>query len=245
MSGFQTSVNQYPAPGLEGAFADANPYASMIAGDSALTAGSAGVVVGRMAWARNDNGVVSNGHPGVPSRLGYVSRYQVVLITTWLAAASFTIQSGLDMTLHDGGDFWARFPAGAGIGQKVFASYADGSLSAHAAAATVAGFAGTITTVNANATITVNTVSSGAIALGQPVTSANVPANAVIGSFGTGTGGTGTYGLVDATTGAPALATSSAGPTAATTLGALETRWYVHSVAAATELAKISTRGLN
>lgn len=244
MTGFQTQVNAQPAPGLEGAFASANPYASMLAGDGELKAGSAGVIIGRMAWARVSTGLVTNGHPGAPAFLGFVSRYNVALITVWLAQATMTVQAGLDITLHDGGDFWAKFAAGGTKGQKVFASYADGSLTAAAAGASVAGVAATVTTVSGSATITATAVASGAFALGQPVTAVGVPANAVIGSFGTGTGGTGTYGLVDATTGAAALATASAS-VAATTLGSLETRWYVHSTSAAGELSKISTRGFN
>lgn len=38
------------------------------------------------------------------------------------------IPKGFGVTLYDGGDFWARFAAGAQIGQKVFASIADGSV---------------------------------------------------------------------------------------------------------------------
>ncbi len=241
---FQRTVNSQPAPGVEGGFASANPYASLLAGDSQLVAGAAGVIIGRMAFARNDTGVVTNGHPGVLSRLAFVSRYNVALITTWLASSTLVIQPGIDMTLHDAGDFWARFAAGAAIGQKVFASYADGSLSAAATGTSVAGADVTATTVSGSATITVTAVASGTIALGQPVSGTGIPANSIIGSFGTGTGGTGTYALKSGITGAAALATASASVNVLT-VGALETRWVVQSTAAATELAKITTRGIN
>lgn len=242
---FQTTVNTNPAPGLEGSFASANPYSSMVAGDTALVAGSAGVIVGRMAWARNDNSVVTNGHPGVPSRLGFVSKYNIVLITVYLAQASQVIQPGVDMTLHDAGDWWARLPAGGSISQKIYASYADGSLTAAATGAATTNALITANTTNASNVLTVTANTGAAIALGQPVSGTNIPAGAVIGSFGTGTGGAGTYNLVNGTTGANANATGTATGTTVTATTNFETRWLVHSTAAATELAKISTKGLN
>ncbi|STM78069.1 Uncharacterised protein [Escherichia coli] len=36
MNTFQTHMNQYPAPGIPGAFASANPHASYVAGDGGL-----------------------------------------------------------------------------------------------------------------------------------------------------------------------------------------------------------------
>lgn len=39
MNTFQTHMNQYPAPGIPGAFASDNPHASYVAGEGALIAG--------------------------------------------------------------------------------------------------------------------------------------------------------------------------------------------------------------
>lgn len=49
MAGFQTRINQYPAPGVEGAFAGTNPHATYQAGEGALVAGEDGLTVGRFA----------------------------------------------------------------------------------------------------------------------------------------------------------------------------------------------------
>lgn len=49
------------------------------------------------------------------------------------------------------------------------------------------------TTANASTTLTVNSISSGAIAIGQVVTGPGVPVGTTITAFGTGLGGTGTY----------------------------------------------------
>lgn len=51
------------------------------------------------------------------------------------------------------------------------------------------------TTVAASAVITVTSVQSGALAVGMPIFGANIPEGTTISSFGTGTGGTGTYTL--------------------------------------------------
>lgn len=137
--GFQTVINQYPAPAVEGDFASANPNASVVTGDSALTAGAAGVTVGRFAWA-TAAGVVTNVQTaGAPT--GFVHRHQQAVITTWLGAASMLIPAGLQMALMSGGDFWGRsITTAVTIGQKVFASITDGTLCTGAAGATIGGF---------------------------------------------------------------------------------------------------------
>lgn len=80
MAGFQTRINQYPAPGVEGAFAGTNPHATYQAGEGALVAGEDGLTVGRFAW--DVDGVASNAGSGVPS--GFVHRDGQASITIWL-----------------------------------------------------------------------------------------------------------------------------------------------------------------
>ncbi|VDY44620.1 Uncharacterised protein [Salmonella enterica subsp. enterica serovar Daytona] len=50
MNTFQTHMNQYPAPGIPGAFASDNPHASYVAGEGALITGPDGLVIARFAW---------------------------------------------------------------------------------------------------------------------------------------------------------------------------------------------------
>lgn len=301
MTGFQTQVNALPAPAVEGDFASANPRASMLAREGQLVAGLAGVTVGRFARARNDNGMVSNGDPGVPSRLGFCARNQSpVVITSWLGQNSMLITSGLEVTLFNSGDFWARFAAGAGIGQKVFASFADGSAIAGTAGGTVAGASVTasagavVTGAIAATTLTVSAVTGGVLHVGDVLSGAGVTAGTTITALGTGTGGTGTYTVTPSQTASSTTITSTStkldvtavasgalaigdplsgsgvtagstitafntgtggvgtytlsaaqqfASTTVTALGAVETPWYVESLAAAGELAQISTRG--
>jgi len=228
--GFQKTVNTFPAPAIEGDFASINPKASMLAGEGSLTAGAVGVTVGKFARAKNSDGTVTNAHPGVACRLGFVGRDQPALITIWLAASSMLVQPGLDVTLHTGGDFWGRFAAGAAIGQKVFASYADGSLIAGTAGSPPTG--AVVTGAIAGTTLTVSAVASGELAVGDPISGSGVTAGTYITALGTGTGGTGTYTV---------SASQTAASTTITALGAEETGFTVQSAAAAGELAKIST----
>ncbi|KCB33763.1 hypothetical protein L541_4882 [Bordetella hinzii CA90 BAL1384] len=66
-------------------------------------------------------------------------REQQGVITIWLAEATMIIPEGLAVTLHNLGDFWAATKTAATIGQKVFASNTDGTISTGAAGATIAG----------------------------------------------------------------------------------------------------------
>lgn len=140
MAGFQKTVNTDLPVAMEGDFASANPRSTVLAGPNALVAGAAGVIVGRFARARNDNGVVLNGANGVAETIGFVGRNQFALITAWLAENGMTVQGGTAITLHRSGDFWCRFALVATKGQKVFTSDTDGSARGGAAGATIAGF---------------------------------------------------------------------------------------------------------
>lgn len=135
---FQTTINQYPAPAVEGDFASANPNASVVAGDTALISGASGVTIGRFAWA-TAAGVVGNVQTsGAPT--GFVHRQMQAVITAWLGATSMLIPPGVNMALMSAGDFWGRTTTAATIGQKIFASITDGTIATGAAGATVTGF---------------------------------------------------------------------------------------------------------
>lgn len=138
-AGFQRTVNLQQAAAVAGDFASANPRASVVAHEGTLVAGSAGVTVGRFAWATSA-GLVSNAGSGKPT--GFVSRQQgVALITAYLAETSNLIVQGYEVTLMKAGDFWAtNTVATAVVGNKVFASNTDGTIQGGAAGATIAGY---------------------------------------------------------------------------------------------------------
>jgi hypothetical protein len=180
----------------------------MIAGPGGLVAGTDGVTIGKFAWA-NSLGVVSS--KGAVGQIGFVQRDQVALITTWLAETTMTVPAGMPITLYTAGDFWARFAGGATLGQKVYASYTDGSASSAAtgtpptgasvtgsiAANVVTGAiaANTCTASIADTTMTVSAVGSGAVlAAGQGISGTGVTSGTTIVAQLTGTAGsTGTY----------------------------------------------------
>ncbi|MDN8598627.1 hypothetical protein Q0A17_04215 [Citrobacter sp. S2-9] len=142
---FQTRINQYLPIGVEGDFASDNPVSTWLAGEGALVAGDDGVTVGRFAWVDEDNLTASNTGTGVPQ--GFVSREGQALITDWMGNASMLIPAGMAVDLKTRGDFIVKTTTAATIGQKIFASLTDGTISTGAAGATIAGSVETIFTV--------------------------------------------------------------------------------------------------
>lgn len=226
MSGFQQQVNQYPAPAVEGDFASDNPAASVDAGPGQLVAGSNGVVVGRFAWAVN--GVVSNAGTGVPT--GFVHRDLQALNYNLLSQSTMTVPEGYPVTLMSAGDFWARSTDPAAVGQKIFASLADGSVIADAAGSSIG--AASVTGAIAGTTLTVSAVGSGTLVAGMEISGANVAPGTVITAFGTGTGGTGTYTVNTSQTAASGTITGQA---------YVETKWSVAAACNAGELVKMTS----
>ncbi|MDR9839450.1 structural cement protein Gp24 [Herbaspirillum huttiense] len=192
--GFQKSVNQYLPPAVEGDFASSNPRHAVLASEGQLVAGSAGVIVGRFAWA-NSSGVVLNSGQGAPT--GFVHREQQGLITAWLGEQTMLVPSGMAITLHNGGDFWAKNTVSvATISNprlKAFASMLDGTMQFAASGSSPSAL--TLTASTATNVLTV-TATSGVIQTGMLVTGAGVLANTYITGQLTGTAGsTGTYSL--------------------------------------------------
>lgn len=227
---FQSVVNTDPAPAIEGDFASANPRRSLLAGPSQFVAGPGGLTVGRFAWANTVTNYANNFNNG-GLLMGFVHRNQPVVITAWLGEAVMTVTQGLEVTLFDGGDYWARFAAGATIGQKVYANTATGVVTA---AATGAPTTATVTANFTSGSPTMTVTAGSGLLIGQPVTGTGIPAGTYISAFGTGTGGTGTYTL-------SANATATNTGVTVTYASTVETQFYVHSLAASGELAKIST----
>lgn len=232
---FQTVVNPWQSSipmGMEGDFCSANPRASALAGEAAFIAGVLPVTVGRFGFI-NAAGQVSNNAAGYV-RLGFIGlRGNPVIITPWLGQFGMTVQPGYEMTLYDTADVFMRFAAGAAIGQKVFASFADGTAIAGAAGSIPANAAYTAS-IAATGVMTVTAIASGSIVLGAPV--AGAPAGTYVTGQLTGIpGGTGTYTTL------PTGQTVASGPL--TGPAGIETRWFVDSTALAGEIAMTSTRG--
>lgn len=228
---FQTSVASQQSPGIEGGFCGVNPIFTLTNPDEGMwVAGAAGVTIGQFAWANTANGQVTSQHPGVATvRYGFVHRDQPAVIAALLSGVSNTVVGGQGIDLLEDGPVWARFAAGAVIGQKVYMAYADGSCVA-AATSSAATVTRTIATTNTSTTIS---YTGGAIYPGQPLSGTGIPAGAYVVSVNSGAG--------TAVISAAATATGS-GVTGTFTTN-FETAWVVRSTAGNGELAKISVRG--
>lgn len=222
--GFQSQVNTYQAPGVEGDFASTNPFASVLAGPGQLVAPAGGARVGSFMWVGPQGQVSQSFVAGW--QIGFLGRNEQALITAYLASFAMIVPQGFTINLFNEGDFFARFPAGGTVGQNVYADPNDGaplsgvggSAPSAAAATASAGFSGTANLTNASAVLTVATVVHGIISVGDVVTDsttgANIPAGTTIVNQLTGTaGGVGTYTMSAAAAGA------GTGDTIATTSG--------------------------
>lgn len=197
--GFQSTVQLQQAAAVAGDFASANPRDSVVAHEGTFVAGANGATVALFAWATAaglvSNTVVGSGNTLSNKPTGFIARQQgAALITTYLGQVSNVIPTGFPVTLHSSQDFWVAPTANTAlVGQKVFANLGDGTIRTATAGSTIANFSGTASFATNVMTVTV--ASSGALKVGDVVTSAGVAAGTYITSFGTGTGGTGTYNL--------------------------------------------------
>lgn len=201
--GFQTTINDYQAPGVPGDFASLNPFSSVLAGNGALVAPAGGLTVGNFFWVGPDGETSQSFVAGW--QIAFLGRNMQALITEFLQEATMVVPQGFMVTGFNGGDFFANFPAGAAVGDYVFADPNDGTPVANTAnsaptlgAATAsAGFSGTAT-LDGSTTLNVTVVTHGIVSPGDHVadstTAGNIPAGTTIVAQLTGTaGGVGTY----------------------------------------------------
>lgn len=228
---FQTSVASQQSPGIEGGWTGTNPHYTLTNPDEGQwVAGSNGVTIGQFAWANTANGQVSSAHPGVATvRHGFVHRDQPAVIAAMLAGTSNIVVAGQGIDLLEDGPVWARFAAGATIGQKVYMSYATGACRS---AATGSPATATGVTVSMNNSTTITAVAGGTLVPGQPVSGTGIPAGAYVVSVN------GTTAVLSATT-----TGGAASGVAVTQTTDFETAFTVRSTAGNGELAKISVRG--
>jgi hypothetical protein len=198
---FQSQINDVQAPGVEGDFASTNPYASVLAGPGALVAPEGGVRVGSFAWV-GPLGQVSQSYVA-GWQIGFVGRNEQALIVDFLGESTLVVPAGFMIVLFNGGDFWAKFPAGGTVGNNVYADPNDGTPLAGSSAPTLgtatANAGSTVTaTLNGTTTLNVTAVTHGIINDGDVVadstTAGNIPAGTTIVAQLTGiAGGVGTY----------------------------------------------------
>jgi hypothetical protein len=203
--GLQTSVNIASPVGTEGAKASSNPCAAVIGVNGSLVADPVnGLNVGRFAWVSTLGAILTNyapgGVPAVPD--GFIMLEMQANNANLLAPTGINIQPGTQSTAFNRGDFYARCGfANAVRGNKVFANMFSGAVVPGAAGSFPNYPAGASTTFTgwisaaSPAILTVTAVTGTPLGVGTLITGPGVPINTRIASFGTGTGGTGTYNL--------------------------------------------------
>lgn len=228
--GFQTRVNQQPAPAAAGDFAGNNPRTSVTAPPGGYTVAPnfpavfggpllEALLVGRFAWANYTTGLMANYfQPGC--LVGFVHRELQTIITEFLGEKRVGVQAGFPVTSHSQGDFWADLAPGPdAAGLVIYADPVTGAASADVTGQGVKITGFTATVVAATGIITLIGAPTTA-APGQIVAGVNLPPGTFIVSQLTGTTGqAGTYQLNQS----PAADIS--GAEAVTLYGKQETRW--------------------
>lgn len=210
-NGFQTFVQQQPAPAVVGDFASMNPRATALAGPGAfkaagVAADAAGaVIVGNFAWGTVATGI-AHGVETAGSILGFIANELQTVITAFLGQSRLAVQEGFPVTLYTHGDFWADVQGGVvAVGDPIYARATDGAptvdegvsganpatgyvaMTAKALAASAA----TSTVAAGTGVATLGVVTNGPVQVGDNVTGTGVPPNLFVQAILTGNGGTG------------------------------------------------------
>jgi len=203
---FQAQVNVTQAPAVAGDFASANPRAVALTNPNGFVAASAGCIIGRFAWTDDATHTdASNAGTGLPT--GFVGRWSnMAFITAYLGASTLTIPAGMEVTLHEAGDFWV-VNSGTGPvtpGLKAYAAYTTGLVTFAAtgtppsAASVTASVAASTLSVTASIAdtgiMTVTAVGSGTVVVGATLSGTGVTTGTRVSAQLSGTaGGVGTY----------------------------------------------------
>lgn len=212
---FQTHVNIEPALGEEGDFYGANPRPSLLSPEGTLVAPDGGLIVGRFAWVDPATFAVSQSLID-GGQIGFLHRESQAVITEFLGEAVYVVNEGFPIVLHDQGDFWAKFAAGAQPGQRVWADPGNGKAIAGGSSAPAldsftadAGFGGTLRqggdfTIAVTANVATISALTGWVEAGDTITSATL-GTVTLGARLTGSlGGAGTFTQVHANFGGEA-----------------------------------------
>lgn len=193
-NGFQNVINAKAAPAIEGDFASTNPRFSVLAVGGNLKAPATGLTVGRFAFV---NPADQSVHQGYTSgyQIGFFARNAQALITAFLGAATMVVPSGFLVTLHNGGDFWARFGNGATAGQTVYADETTGAVQSGSGTTSftgAVGFTGTasLATVGGVGEATLATITSGLVEIGDVMVGTGIPAGTTVTGLVSGTANT-------------------------------------------------------
>ena len=137
---FQESVGIYRGVGQVGHPASTSPIIAAAGGPGAFKVTSAGVGIATFVFrAATDPKVVTNVAPSSTSKVvGFIQNLGQAIIG-YGQSASMLIRGGVEVSPKVAGDFWVESKTLAIVGQKVFASITDGSISTGDAGSTISG----------------------------------------------------------------------------------------------------------
>ena len=194
----QTQVQNQPAQAVAGDRASQNPFASFDAGPGGLVAGPAGVIVGNFAWVTpptdpNGTAQIANSFGG-GNVAGFCYNVLQALNTVFLSGSSMIIPQGLPVALAVQGDWWVinNGTTEAQVGQKVYASFANGQASfaatasptvaASATGSSIAAETFSVTASIAGDIMTVSAVGSGSVYPGSTISGTGVATGTMVAS---------------------------------------------------------------
>jgi hypothetical protein len=184
MSLFPNKVNLNQAPAVRGDFASQNPRASLLAGQGALVAPAGGLIVGNFAFvAKSANGDIVSQSYASGDEIGFLAREEQALITAYLSGDTLVVPQGFMVTLYTEGDFYAYFGDGATPGGTVYADESTGAPTTSAGTSVTGeiGFTGTasLATVAGQAQMTLASITSGIVSIGDVVSGTGTASNVV------------------------------------------------------------------
>jgi hypothetical protein len=130
----QSQVYTSAAGGVPGAKADMNAFDYF----PLSLAAEADISVGTFVWPGSDPEKQAK-YGGTGSPLGFVERSLVHPLYDVVGEGDLVIPEGETLSIATSGCFWARTSSAAAVGQAVFASTTDGTVSAAASGSTVNG----------------------------------------------------------------------------------------------------------
>lgn len=199
-------------------------------------AGANNVTINMKAYANFADGSVTFGATGAPptgaSVTGSIAAAAATSVTGSIAANVLTVTAVGSGTLVVGATL-----SGTGVttGTTIVSqlSGTPGGIGTYQVSTQETAASTTITATYG--VLTVTAVGSGALVVGDVLSGSGVTAGTFITSFGTGTGGIGTYNV---------SASQTATSTAITAAGAVETKWFAMSTGLAGEVIKMSSQNL-
>jgi hypothetical protein len=202
----------------------------------ARNAGANNVTINMKAYANFADGSVTFGATGAPptgaSVTGSIAAAAATSVTGSIAANVLTVTAVGSGTLVVGATL-----SGTGVttGTTIVSQLTGtpGGIGTYQVSTQETAASTTITATYG--VLTVTAVGSGALVVGDVLSGSGVTAGTFITSFGTGTGGIGTYNV---------SASQTATSTAITAAGAVETKWFAMSTGLAGEVIKMSSQNL-